>query len=541
MERGRGRSSRRLSRKILRAMVIFALIICVSASLMVTGLYYRSRMKEYGESAFALGRMAADYIDGDRVTQYVATGEKDEYYEQVQQFMDVVKRESDIWYYYVFVHDGDELIYVWDAYAEEGMNQLGDREPYMEKAHAAVEEVLSENPPEDFIVAPHPDFGLAGTARVPVYDHEGRAVAVVGVDLYMPELIHMLILFVITMVVTVVIVTLVGGAVFYMRVDRDILRPVAQLDEAAGAMVENIDRDVPIEVDIHTGDELEKLADSFCKMDEGLRRYIRELAHVTAEKERIGAELNVATQIQADMLPRIFPPFPERSDIDIYATMTPAKEVGGDFYDYYLIDEDHLGLVMADVSGKGVPAALFMMVSKILLKTAAMAGLSPREILERVNEQICANNREEMFVTVWMGILDTATGRIAAANAGHEYPAVMTPGRGFELIKDKHGFVIGGMEGLTYREYEMTLTPGSKLFLYTDGVPEATDGDNEMFGTDRMLEALNRDPDAPPKEILRNVRRAVDEFVRDAEQFDDLTMLCLAFRGGDGTDWPSGS
>ena len=241
------------------------------------------------------------------------------------------------------------------------------------------------------------------------------------------------------------------------------------------------------------------------------------------------------------MLPNIFPAFPDRRDFDVYAAMDPAKEVGGDFYDFFLIDETHLGMVMADVSGKGVPAALFMMIAKILVQNFAMTGRSPAEVLQAVNDQICANNREEMFVTVWMGILDTATGRIAAANAGHEYPAVMTPGRGFELIKDKHGFVIGGMEGLTYREYEMTLTPGSKLFLYTDGVPEATDGDNEMFGTDRMLEALNRDPDAPPKEILRNVRRAVDEFVRDAEQFDDLTMLCLAFRGGDGTDRPSGS
>ena len=214
--------------------------------------------------------------------------------------------------------------------------------------------------------------------------------------------------------------------------------------------------------------------------------------------------------------------------------MTPAKEVGGDFYDFFLIDENHLAMVIADVSGKGVPAALFMMISKILVQNYALTGGSPAEILQAVNSQICKNNREEMFVTVWLGILDIKTGRIVAANAGHEYPAVMISGGQFELIKEKHGFVIGGMDGLQYREYELTLTPGSKLFLYTDGVPEATDDRLEMFGTDRMLDALNKDPSAEPESILKKVRTAVDGFVRDAQQFDDMTMLCMEYRGNTG-------
>ena len=191
-------------------------------------------------------------------------------------------------------------------------------------------------------------------------------------------------------------------------------------------------------------------------------------------------------------------------------------------------------MVIADVSGKGVPAALFMMISKILVQNYALTGGSPAEILQAVNSQICKNNREEMFVTVWLGILAIKTGRIVAANAGHEYPAVMISGGQFELIKEKHGFVIGGMDGLQYREYELTLTPGSKLFLYTDGVPEATDDRLEMFGTDRMLDALNKDPFAEPESILKKVRTAVDGFVRDAQQFDDMTMLCMEYRGNTG-------
>ena len=249
------------------------------------------------------------------------------------------------------------------------------------------------------------------------------------------------------------------------------------------------------------------------------------------ERSRLDTELSMASSIQADMLPNIFPAYPERSEFDIYASMDPAKEVGGDFYDYFFVDDDHLGLVMADVSGKGVPAALFMMISKILVQNYAMAGHGVKETLEAVNHQICTNNRKEMFVTVWLGILEISTGRLTAANAGHEYPVLKQSDGLFELVKDKHGFVIGGMDGVKYREYELQMTPGSKLFLYTDGGPEATDANKELFGTDRMLEALNAEPDASPEQTLRNVRAAVDAFVKDAEQFDDLTMLCVEYRG----------
>jgi sigma-B regulation protein RsbU (phosphoserine phosphatase) len=230
------------------------------------------------------------------------------------------------------------------------------------------------------------------------------------------------------------------------------------------------------------------------------------------------------------MLPSTFPAFPDRREFDIYASMDPAKEVGGDFYDFFLVDEDHLCLLIADVSGKGIPAALFMMASMIILANNAMMGKSPAQILADTNGAICANDREEMFVTVWLGILELSTGKLTAANAGHEYPALQKAGGRFELLKDKHGFVIGGMAGARYKEYELQLEPGDKLFVYTDGVPEATDAANELFGTERMLAALNEDPAAAPEQILEQVRRAVDGFVKDAEQFDDLTMLCIEYR-----------
>ena len=282
---------------------------------------------------------------------------------------------------------------------------------------------------------------------------------------------------------------------------------------------------------IHDNDEIGDLAKSFNYMALSLKDYIRDLAVVTAEKERIGAELNIATQIQADMLPRIFPPYPNRNEFDIYATMTPAKEVGGDFYDFFLIDDNHLGIVIADVSGKGVPAALFMVISKTLIKNRAMMGGTPAEILHDVNNQLCEGNEAELFVTVWLGILDLTTGKITAANAGHEYPAVRRAGASFELVKGKHSPAVATMEGMKFRESEFTLNHGDVLYIYTDGVAEATNADEELYGTDRMIKALNKTADANVNEILLNMKRDVDEFTGDAPQFDDITMLCLKYFG----------
>ena len=249
------------------------------------------------------------------------------------------------------------------------------------------------------------------------------------------------------------------------------------------------------------------------------------------ENARIETELSLARHIQADMLPSTFPPFPERADLDLYATMTPAKEVGGDFYDFFMIDDDHLGLVMADVSSKGVPAALFMMAAKMLVQNYAMTGLSPARVLEAVNQQLCANNREQMFVTVWFGILDLRDGRLTSVNAGHLDPVIRAPSGRFEIVREKHGLFVGGMEGIRYKEQEIRLSPGTMLFQYTDGVTEATDAREALFGSERLLDALNREPDADLKRLLENVRRDIDAFVGDAPQFDDITMLCLHYIG----------
>ncbi len=280
--------------------------------------------------------------------------------------------------------------------------------------------------------------------------------------------------------------------------------------------------------------EINKTSLALTQQMETIRRMEREqmeLENQKKEQERIAEELRTAKEVQENTLPSVFPPFPDRTEFSLYATMTPAKEVGGDFYDFFLIDSDHLALVIADVSGKGIPAALFMMVSKSLIKNELLSGCDPAAALERVNQQLCERNSSQMFVTVWLAVLNLSTGKALVCNAGHEHPAFRRAGGNFELLKYKHGVFIGISDMARYRNREVELHPGDSIFVYTDGVPEATAASMEMFGEDRLVTALNSCPDSSPEVILQRVKSAVDSFVGDAEQFDDLTMMCLEYKG----------
>ena len=306
--------------------------------------------------------------------------------------------------------------------------------------------------------------------------------------------------------------------------------PINRMTEKVRALTEK-DMTFEMEPIYETGDEIETLARSFEQQSKELKEYVEENIRISAEKERIGAELNVAKKIQKDMLPSIFPVFPDRKEFELYASMNPAKEVGGDFYDMFLIDEDHLCMVVGDVSGKGVPAAMFMVISKTMLKNRAQAGGKPSEILFDVNNSLCEGNNEKMFVTVWLGILTISTGELVAANAGHEYPAVRRVDGVYELYEDDHGLVLGGMEDMTYLDSELVLKKGDTLFIYTDGLPEATNGEGVRLEEKRMLEALNAHKEETGEGLLRSISEEVNRFVGDAPQFDDLTMLVLKYVG----------
>ncbi len=314
--------------------------------------------------------------------------------------------------------------------------------------------------------------------------------------------------------------TFIGNTIMSKRLASGLAKPIIELSEGAGIIgAGNLDH----RLNVKTGDELETLSDSFNSMIDNIKR-------ITAEKERIGAELNVATQIQASMLPCIFPAFPERDEFDIYASMQPAKEVGGDFYDFFLINDDTLAVVMADVSGKGVPAALFMVITKTLIQNTALSGKSPEVVFGIVNRMLCDNNSAGMFVTALLGYLDIPSGKFTFVNAGHNPPLIRKNGK-FEWLKTRVGFVLAGDEDTFYRQQEITIQPGDELFLYTDGVTEAVNRKEELFTDPRLLEAVNSNFDKPLKDFTLAIKAETDAFANGAEQADDITMLALRFTG----------
>ena len=291
-----------------------------------------------------------------------------------------------------------------------------------------------------------------------------------------------------------------------------------QMEEACGAYAKD-------------STEVGGLARSYISMVQDLEKYITNLKIVMAEKERINAELSLASDIQAHMLPSIFPPFPEHDEFDLYAIMHPAKEVGGDFYDFFMIGEDRLAVIVADVSGKGVPAALFMVITKVLIKNYAQTKLEPAEVFTTVNRLLCDGNDADLFVTAWMGVLELSSGTLTYVNAGHNPPLVKREAGGFEYLRERSGFVLGGLDCTHYRQNTLTIAPGDRLFLYTDGVTETTDPNQQLYGEARLRNFLNCHTSFNATEMLRNLQNELQEFANTAPQFDDITMLLLDFRG----------
>lgn len=446
--------------------------------------------------------------------------------------------ENGIWLMGI-LNDDQSILYMDDMTYE----SYGDSEVYMElmdyrsSEHSAVKELLSDNGKTDGKVFYETYYDEAsGHAYYNGYlivNKEAGAKCVLCVRYDWTDFHNKLYDNAKQSMIVGFLVLLVLNGLLMLFIYKKVISPVLKVKSGVSEYMEDKDSDAVTEKmnDIKVRNEIGVLADSFSDLATEMERYTEEIVILNDEKTRIKTELGLAKSIQSSMLPSNFPAFPNRKEFDIYASMDPAKEVGGDFYDFFLIDEDHLCMMIADVSGKGVPAALFMMSSKIILENQSIPGKTPAQILTDANKIIFSNNKEKMFVTVWLGILELSTGKLSASNAGHEYPAIKDESGSFSLYKDKHGLVIGARATMSYTDYEIVLKPGDKIFVYTDGVAEASNSKKELFGTDRMVEALNKKPDVAPEELLALVREEVDAFVKNAEQFDDLTMLCLEYHG----------
>lgn len=382
-------------------------------------------------------------------------------------------------------------------------------------------------------------YGWIGTDYAEITAADGSLLGYISIDVDMNDFFRRIFSALLVLVIIIIAVVLLIAFAAARLMARDIL---SHLGALAGAARDYTARDKVgspeeetsyfSELDIRTRDELQDLWQSMTDMEQDMNDTMHRLRAVTAEQERMEAELSIAAQIQEGMLPRQFPAFPERREFDIYASMTPAKEVGGDLYDFFLLDEEHLAMLIADVSGKGISAALFMVNAKALLKNQIiLSGDNVLEICEKVNDRLAEQNEAMLFVTVWLGVLHIPTGKVVYVNAGHEYPAVYRTGGSFTVEKDVHSGPMAAMENMKFRSGTITLQPGDTLFCYTDGVTEATNGEQKLFGTERMLQALNREPDAGPQKLDENVLAAIADFVGEEPQFDDTTILSLKYFG----------
>ncbi len=559
-----------LAPKFIIGFVLIIIAITVAAIIVGLDTYTKSITDHYNTVAYQTAHVAEGYFTRQELTDYAELARKFDAGEISKSELDTVMesdRYREIWEYIdklrrsmgandIFVSwcDIEELtsytpekaeakewkpiVYIMDSYYEPSLQfAIGDRSPVYPDYRKDIEEAARTGQPFERKIITNYQFGYILTASYPV-SYGGAAVAFINVEIPMLTLESDITEFVVRVLIVSGIIMAVLLAIGAFAIVQAIIKPIivaaAEAEKFVGHNAEISDKLGKIK----TRDEIQLLSESLLRMEIDIKDYIENITKITAEKERIGAELNVATQIQADMLPSIFPPFPGRKEFDIFATMTPAKEVGGDFYDFFLIDDDHLALVMADVSGKGVPAALFMVIAKTLIKNHAQLGeLSPAKVLMQANEQLCEGNKAELFVTVWLGILEISTGKGMAANAGHEHPVIRRSGGKYELVEYRHSPAVATMEGIRFREHEFELHPGDSLFVYTDGVAEATDAHNELYGTDRMLEALNSvEYDAPQKDVLRALKASVDTFVGEAPQFDDITMLGFRYYGSAGNE-----
>lgn len=518
--------------------IIVIAILIGGAAVVFSYQAYRSNLDEQMiHTADNLAVATAAQIDPDSIDRYLSSGETDEEYERVQARLLEIQEYYGIVAICCFKPTSNGFYVVYNTDQREDALTLGEVQQFTFEEFIEVQDRLLAG--EDVSPIRQESRGAdAVYALAAIRDASGTAKGYMAVIFSMEDteaaeqafLSHLIgLLLVITAILTVL-------SVLFSRYC--LVRPLNRLSGIADQFVQRqkqgtlgTDQKIIEVPKLDTGDEMGRLYHALQQMEQSIYDYIRDLTSITAEKERIGAELSVATKIQASMLPCIFPPFPNRTEFDIYATMMPAKEVGGDFYDFFLVDDDHLALVIADVSGKGIPAALFMVITKVLLKNSAQAGKDPQSVLEEVNGQLCSNNPIDMFVTVWLGILEISTGKLTCANAGHEYPALCRKGGEYELIRDPHGLVLACLDGSRYENYELQLRPGDTLFVYTDGVVEATAHGNELFGTDRMLTSLNRNTDALPGELLPRMKADIDAFVGEAPQFDDITMLGIRYLG----------
>lgn len=534
---------------------IIILLLSVSFGFISVHAYKKETYSRYYEYADTILKLCISHFDGDDIKKCINKNKMSSKMLEGLNEMNSVKENTQIAYAYILYFpnkkDKDDMRYVLYANTQDDRNSGISDSRISSPCGGEYEQNIYDNfylmqfsdDPKSLSAYIVNDYRGVGdhekvmTVYRPIFDSDGRRVAVAGADIYMSIVSSHIKNHLKKITVSGIILFIVSQIGLIKIIQKNIITPIIALAASTRSFIkQSFEIKEPKElvfssVPVKLNTEIRDLSDGLSEMTDTITNYMINLQEVTAEKERIGTELYVASQIQTNMLPNIFPAFPERKEFDIYASMTPANEVGGDFYDFFFVDSDHIALVMADVSGKGVPAALFMVIVKTLIKNRAQMGGSPSEILSSVNNQLCAENDAGFFVTVWLAIIEISSGKGLAVNAGHEYPAIRRADKPYKLIINKHSPAVAVMENTEFEEHEFTLERGDSIYVYTDGVAEATNSNNELFGTERMICALNRNADSSQSELLYSLKREIDEFVGNAPQFDDITMMSFLYFG----------
>ena len=528
------KKKRGIKGKMTIAFVAMGVLLLLSVGIGVFSISYRQVSAQYTERAVNTAKTAALLVNGDSINGFLENGKDAEYF-IIYEALKEVRIALDMTYLYVMAYDYvlNAPVYIFDIFIEGDdpamIGELGQSMSDSESAaFTAAAQAYSEGTILEKTVVSITEFGWLASAYIPIFASDGSVTAVMGADISMNRIINDIILQTLqVMLLTIAIVVIFLFILRYIA-GKQILQPVMQLSKHMNGFdpKEGKLRQIVIAA---SSEEFQSISESYNRMIGDIKFYMENLAIVTADRERIATELDVATEIQTSMLPSTFPAFPERSEFDIFAAMYPAREVGGDFYDFFLINDNTLAVVMADVSDKGIPAALFMVIAKTLIKNTSKEGKSPKEVFETVNKLLCENNDTGMFVTAFMGYLDIPSGRFTHVNAGHNPPLIKRAGA-FEYMTVDSGLMLALMEDAPYVQEETKLEAGDMLFLYTDGVTEAMNTEKKLFTAERLSKKLNLYPGCNCGEIITKIKDEIDVFSDGREQADDITMLTLEIK-----------
>ncbi|WKY47608.1 SpoIIE family protein phosphatase [Eubacteriaceae bacterium ES3] len=528
-----------LKTKFSTASMLLAVILCVTIIIVSYYSYRDAMFKRYEENITSLVYTAASMVPADKVDTYFETMETDEDYDQMIEEFKIIQEENHLEYLYSYVPT-EEGLKVFAQGTQEGQvghfvlgDVLGTEYYPQEDLDSAM--LLFTNPEQPKIyITSDSAFGYLITAFDVIRDEAGNPILVVGADMSMNVINDTLQQYIMLVSTIALLIFALFITIYLYFLRKELINPLQVIVDGATDFVNtNVDEQlgqiVALDLKINTGDEIEILAQAFNQMTSDIIRYIKELTNVTSERERIETELRIATLIQEGMLPQEFE-FPGRSDIGVYASMKAAKEVGGDFYDFFFVDEEHFCVVIGDVSGKGVPAALFMAMTKATVKDLVLRRLPVDEVMTQANKNLCRNNEQGMFVTLFIGVIEIKTGRIEWCDAGHNPTIVWKKDGSVELLKGKKGFVCAGLETAKYKMNEDTIEVGDIIYLYTDGVTEANNTKKELYGEERLYQLIERQKQREIKKLCSNVLTDLDEFTGEEPQFDDITMLGFEIR-----------